>query len=1627
MGRGDEKPPPIYQSHPPEWLPKVHSTSDLGYAGFQPPRADQVEEVLTEANVKNGLVIAAQVSAETLSARETVQERLTTENALEDLEDLMNQIFARRVETSPPVPPSSFRLPSRVTLNDAKRQAWFADLANPDVPLHKLGKSVPHGAKGHDLLDLLQTNNVAIPRAVWFLRVFGGNETAGLRNKPSLYNPTQYSVDWANVMTSYLKKQLTDIALPMAPRPGFGLNIKQTFKGVLSDPESRERWIFRFSYSLQLLRDFYSEGLVDNRTFLAWLVQQMHTSNLAQLGFVVRLTDEYLDGMLAIRALSRPLVEACLNRIAEIIATPGRELLVNLETILKSLLMRVLLGLPDAFINPKTWLQHSALLGDIVAEYAEDGTLVLSAEQNVPALRRIIADTFAHVKRRNEAMLFKDLPTRPPGPLSSAIHDIKLLNSLSGNTDLESVLFFDTASDESPTFAQKLDILLTWSVTPLQYGDHRPYAAASLLRCWRDRAGERAIRRDRASPDEFIQDHLFDWLDASDAAAEEGNISSVALLFGQLVKHGLFSYPVYIQRLIARGEPGLSFAEPNGSRHRNFLRWIPLHSSSSALTMQRKVTLYGVRAREIPESTNERKIRKEIRALLPELFSGEPLPIQAFMDDLETSCSLLYSAPRFEQVRVVREWLLPLLKKKILSKSAITLNEGVNRITKVYCLSTVLMAHCKCYGSILDLTLFALEHGNSPDLITIVIDTLRQHTEVWACMNSMGMITASLLSAHQYWKSQGVQNPNLLNLLIEFDNVRYLDSSVREQILADRGAYALALQPVHAEPINVPSALPEILMLAEDTRVDAPSMLANSLWYKYRTATDWAWKVWDNTIASLRHIPVLYPDVEHRRICALRYGAFLTHVEHHLPSGLDSHLLGWFLGSGAAEVSTFTAETWDVVTVVLLHLVVQGALSTVAILQGLAYPSWRAGARADSPTHGSSLETPLIAICDLCTRLLLNTGCAYEYPPSTFFEARGLHTRRRDVYREPHFASLVEHVPILVLLEENVNVPTVVRQAYVGFRRAVCNTNVFRQGVYRDLETVNLAFESVLEDESVPTEVHEALIHALHLVLNDGNSDESAMDYTLMSSAALSPWKLAATFMENRFSMKQLSSALNREATRKRANELLDQITARVFLQDMTSEQSDFVAEMMKDISLPIASKLLSAGLRRITTLLKDPRCSDVNDGAPLVPVAGEVLRLLTSIVKSMRDSVQSLPPMENTPTPSNMQDGLVPEVLDKLKSALETLSAGPLDGISTIHIAQNTVFLARLLQFVLILPGSWTALVKEQSEDLYRTLLRLAFVFGSGNLINEIIFPLIVDTLCFVLDEVPVDPKATVYNPFQHYPEIDMQTLPSDMPLEYRRQIRTLLPFVPPNLAVANLAYVSQDATGQTTMTPVQNRPWEWTEYLGEASPVEPKSEDKDGDERIVVKNSASISLELFAARVTGERVIPSGQTDSRTECMVRTFQDDLASHTVFQRDWMETRALSHMLRPDRTEQEDEVGPLPTFPNTAQGGTDRRSNSRRPSPASSIRSRGSVARPPSVRSSIRQSPALTRFSGSTAGEVIDVDSLDFSTSTTHSGAKRKSIPIDDDIEIIEGPVASSKRTKGKTVAKPRGTKKRQH
>ena len=97
------------------------------------------------------------------------------------------------------------------------------------------------------------------------------------------------------------------------------------------------------------------------------------------------------------------------------------------------------------------------------------------------------------------------------------------------------------------------------------------------------------------------------------------------------------------------------------------------------------MTLHGARARETPEDLNEREIRKEIRAILPQLFGGQfllfapcKLLIRIFSNDIGEArtnylsadallgvCPILVSASRFEQVRTFRQWLFPIFRKAI--------------------------------------------------------------------------------------------------------------------------------------------------------------------------------------------------------------------------------------------------------------------------------------------------------------------------------------------------------------------------------------------------------------------------------------------------------------------------------------------------------------------------------------------------------------------------------------------------------------------------------------------------------------------------------------------------------------------------------------------------------------------------------------------------------------------------------------------------------------------------------------------------------------------------------------------------------------------------------------------------
>ncbi|KAF7301177.1 Med12 domain-containing protein [Mycena indigotica] len=1576
----NEMPLPLYDSRPPVWVPRTHSSADIGYIGFHPPRPGQDEDVLTTDNIRKGFSPPQVVPAERFSAQEEVSALIRSKDALHNLEKLVQDVFARRTDNVALIPTSTFRMPTRVTLNDSKRQAWFADLANPEVPLAKLGKSVPHGAKGHDLLDLLHSNQVAIPRAVWFLRVLGANETAGLRNKPS-YNPTQYSVDWANVVTNYLKKQLADIALPSAPR--LGLNIKQTFKGVLADTDTRERWISRFSYSLELLRPCYSEGLVDSRTFLVWLVQQMGSSTLAQVGFLVRLAEEYVDGIMKNRSLARPFIDACLSKLAEISSTPTQEFMMSTQTVLRVLLQRVCLALPDAFVSPRMWSTHAALVSEALNESLAHDSMEAHIAQNSQDIQQLLLDSFSDIKRRNEAMLFTNLPAHVSAKLRTVVSDVQSLNSISSKTDLGSVAFFSTQFDDISVFKDKLQMLLTWTVTPLQFGDHRPAAAVTLIQNWRDKIGERATRRDFCSPDEFLQEQLFEWLDTSEIAEDSHNLRAVSILYGKLVKAELFSYAGYIQHLIARGEEGLHFSDTSTSRHRDFLRSIPLWNTTAALTTQRKVTLHGIRARETVEDLHEREIRGEIRALLPQLSSHE---LNGTIDkpspDVASKCPSLTSASRFEQVRIFRHWLMPVLRKYFSHPNQEQV-ESTPQLVNCFAVCTELMVHTKCFHSVLELSLCALQRSTTVELLTAVIDTLYRFGCIWNCMNVMGTIANALFAAHKRWKkTRGGEFRALLNALVDFDGGRFLDEISRAQVDADITSFTLALQPQPNLPEpTIPDVLPEILLLLEDPRDEAPSNLASGLWIRYRVSPDWALKVWDNVVAGVRQIPYMHTEPDGQRARAVRYGVFLWHINEHLPRGLDDQVLKWFLGSGKNEVGGLGADAWTVLTTVLLHLAINGALQATTILEGLIYPTWQLGATVSSSQEGQSRQVLLHAINSLFEQLLFQHDVGNE--TMTLLESQRMQTRRQAVYEDPHFSLLITTIPLLVSLESNGYLSQDIRAAFTSLRLTLSSHHNFRQAAFGNLDAIRETFNQSLAEDELDDNRAKVMVAALRELLSE-SSEDAAIELSTWPdvTSLLSPWKLTATAIELQFLLRHMGRALSCEGAHTAAAQVsLDKLILMIFHHSMTSEQAYFVAQMARGTEGVVAAKFINNGLKRVTEILHGVDMTSSKSLGDGFERTEELLRVIAYVAEPLRTSGSLLPSLDSV-----IQDEFFSILSEKFVQVDQALKEHPSDDILQEKLTHTAISLSRLLQFHLGFPFSWTARIKESSSSLLSTILGLVIMHGSGTMLDLGAYSLLIDTLYYLLDELVHNSRTSAtFDPFAHAPHVLPSDIPADFPREYRNQVQALLRHLPPPALVSQLATSLRDSSGGFTHSPVHNRPWEWIENLGEPNPV---GDDKPQS----VRNSGSVSLELFAARLTGDVILQHADGDTRHMNNMRSFQDGLSTESVLKRDWSETR-----MEPDAASLVD--GGLGGIGARLRGG-DIPFDRRRASPASSAISRASTH----GSHGSRASPGPSRLTN------ISEDSGD---SSFNQGTKRKAT---DDEEVAV--------KKAKPAPKPRGKRK---
>lgn len=476
--------PLSYTLRPPPWRPRLHPGSTaIGVPDLFRPGEGRPEDDMSETTVRNGLSLKPVVANETFSAHDMIYDRLKATGLVTNLATLFDEVVTRRFELNMArkglVSDHQFKQPPRVTLNDVKLNAYIKELADPDVPLKKLARSVPHGYRGERMLEMLWTGAatgaalkgtsavaaaaaaaaaaasssssaeasdagrkcVDIDRAVWFIRVVGASEIASSKARQT--NVANYTAEWTSVVTGWLKRQISELtaavttsspsspataaklAAAVTPNASRGSGAKEPTGSLLLDTETSKRWVSKWTYSLNLIRALAMQRILDRRALIRWAIDQLRAAHPWQAPFVLVLVQENFEYASSDVQLLHLLIDTVCHKLAEYSksqVTPSPTMVI-LE--LKRLLVVAFDANPEAFINPARWVRHaSTILATIrEAKGSEEQRLPLVEERNM----KLIAPKAAGMKTRcKELEEYEDIHVGEAVSLGRAVELIRV-------------------------------------------------------------------------------------------------------------------------------------------------------------------------------------------------------------------------------------------------------------------------------------------------------------------------------------------------------------------------------------------------------------------------------------------------------------------------------------------------------------------------------------------------------------------------------------------------------------------------------------------------------------------------------------------------------------------------------------------------------------------------------------------------------------------------------------------------------------------------------------------------------------------------------------------------------------------------------------------------------------------------------------------------------------------------------------------------------------------------------------------------------------------------------------------------------------------------------------------------
>ncbi|KAH8928689.1 hypothetical protein BT69DRAFT_474251 [Atractiella rhizophila] len=623
-----------YTLQPPKYLPPLSHTLSLGHPSFHPPQQGQDEDDSSRDVVANGYVRTLTNSSENFSAHSMVQNKID----VPFLAGLFGQVEKRKREKVGEIPKSTFKLPSKITLNEQKRESWLVELSNPSVPLLKLSRTLPHGYKGEKLLSAFLSRSVPLERALWFIRLHTLTE---IRRSKAQGAAEKIVLEWTREVGEFIRKLLGEITMPVSEKEGgavgrlggrSGVTVKSKARHVLLQREEggRERWKAKWVYATNLVDQLVAENLLDISTYIEQSTQNLLSANLPQLPFVLHQLRHNLHIISDNEYLARSFVNATLRRLPQIESLPNEvgSIKTYLLSTLRYFIRTTFLGCPDAFASRTLWNVHRDRIWDALFGRGEDGDgedeegegggdgdgregtglegideeMLLVLEEDWETLEDRVRVGEADVWRERERELVSALDAFNTETDLDKLFDTFFSPSATSSTSVSSTPPPpSTITIGSGGGSREIALLLSFSLTPHRTRPFRRYLAGTLLSRLPSAPVHEALKA-------FFTSHPSDsWTSISRERDKE-----MIQLASELIR----------RRVLELGK--LASLRSNGGGLREMLKCLPVHGMGREAPKMLEVFLHEEEFKEARMAAEKetKELRAWLRGALPNIFGG---------------------------------------------------------------------------------------------------------------------------------------------------------------------------------------------------------------------------------------------------------------------------------------------------------------------------------------------------------------------------------------------------------------------------------------------------------------------------------------------------------------------------------------------------------------------------------------------------------------------------------------------------------------------------------------------------------------------------------------------------------------------------------------------------------------------------------------------------------------------------------------------------------------------------------------------------------------------------------------------------------------------------------------------